>query len=140
MGITLGQVAGIIAALAALILVIALIRPLAKLGGVLDSAAASLKELTEHTLPAIDEAAQAVRDANGQIARVDAITAAAARTAEDVSAMTTLITSTIAAPFLAIRKGAEKVKSFFVGEPQSGAPRGGSSPAVVPNSSESTRS
>ncbi|MBE6483485.1 MAG: DUF948 domain-containing protein [Actinomycetaceae bacterium] len=110
---TLGQIAGLIAALAFVALVIALIRPLGKLGGVLDKLADAVTELTEHTLPALDEAAKSIREANGQLERVDTITSAAARTAEDVSAMTTLVTSTIAAPFVALRNGAGKVKSAF---------------------------
>ncbi|AWE42365.1 MULTISPECIES: DUF948 domain-containing protein [unclassified Actinobaculum] len=113
MNITLGQIAGLIAALAFFALVIALIRPLGKLGGVLDRLADAVTELTEHTLPALDEAAKSIREANGQLERVDTITSAAARTAEDVSAMTTLVTSTIAAPFVALRNAASKVKSAF---------------------------
>lgn len=111
MQITLGGIAGLIASLAFVALVIALIRPIGKLSEVLDRLADSLVELTDHTLPAIDEAAQTVRDANGQIARLDTITSAAARTSEDISAMTTLVTSTVGAPFIAARRGAEKAKS-----------------------------
>lgn len=113
MEITLGSIAGMIAAIAFVVLVIALIRPIGKLAGVLDSIAASLEEITEHTLPAIDEAARTVRDANSQVERIDTITSAAARTAEDLSAMTTLVTSTISAPFIAVRKVGEKVKTAW---------------------------
>lgn len=111
--VTLGQIAGLIAALAFLVLVYFSIRPLMKLSGVLDRMAESLRELTEHTLPAIDEAAKTVAEANHQVKKLDTITAAAARTTEDISAMTTLVTSTVGAPFLAARKGAEKVKGAF---------------------------
>lgn len=113
MEITLGSIAGIIAAITFVVLVIALIRPIGKLAGVLDRIAASLEEITEHTLPAIDEAARTVRDANSQVERIDTITSAAARTAEDVSAMTTLVTSTVSAPFIAVRKVGEKVKTAW---------------------------
>lgn len=113
MEITLGGIAGIVAALAFVALVIALIRPIAKLSGVVDQLADTVTQITEHTLPAIDEAAQTVRDANGQIARIDTITAAASRTAEDVSALTTLVSSTVAAPILGLRKATDKVKSAF---------------------------
>ena len=58
MDISLGQIAGLIAALAFLALVIALIRPIGKLSKVLDRLAATVEELTQHTLPAIDEAAK----------------------------------------------------------------------------------
>lgn len=111
--ISLGQVAGILAALAFLVLVYFSIRPLRKLSGVLDRLAESLRELTEHTLPAIDEAVNTVAEANNQVKKLDVITDAAARTSEDISAMTTLVTSTVGAPFLAARRGAEKVKNVF---------------------------
>ncbi len=116
MEITLGGVAGIIAALALVALVVALIRPIGKLAKVLDRLAGAVEQMTEHTLPALDEAARTVRDANAQIERLDTVTAAAARTAEDISAMTTVVTSTVAAPFLFVRKGAEKVKATFTSD------------------------
>lgn len=111
--ITLGQIAGVLAALGFLVLVYFSIKPLRKLCDVLDRMTESLRELTEHTLPAIDEAAQTVAETNLQVKKLDAITEAAARTSEDISAMTTLVTSTVGAPFLAARKGAEKVRDAF---------------------------
>lgn len=113
MDITLGQIAGIIAALALVILVIALIRPISKLSKVLDGLAGTVTQLTEHTLPALDEAVTTVRELNGQVERLDSITAAVSRTVEDVSALTTVVTSTVGAPFVAVRKGTEKVKETF---------------------------
>lgn len=137
MQITLGGIAGLIAALAFVALVIALIRPIGRLSGVLDQLADSLTELTDHTLPAIDEAAQTVRDANGQIARLDTITSAAARTSEDISAMTTLVTSTVGAPFLAARRSAEKARTRWEerGKSDIHAARQPEAPAAAPTSS-----
>ncbi|QOQ38865.1 DUF948 domain-containing protein [Trueperella pecoris] len=111
--ITLGQIAGLLAAIGFLVLVYFSIKPLRKVSGVLDRLTESLRELTEHTLPAIDEAAQTVAQANLQVKKLDAITDAATRASEDISAMTTLVTSTVGAPFLAARRGAEKVKDVF---------------------------
>ena len=111
--ITLGQIAGLLAALGFLVLVYFSIKPLRKLSGVLDRLTESLRELTEHTLPAIDEAAQTVAEANFQVKKLDAITDAATRTSEDISAMTTLVTSTVGAPFLAARKGASRLRGAF---------------------------
>lgn len=111
--ITLGQIAGLLAALGFLVLVYFSIRPLRKLSGVLDRLTESLRELTEHTLPAIDQAAQTVAEANVQVKKLDTITEAAARTSEDISAMTTLVTSTVGAPFLAARKGASRLRDAF---------------------------
>lgn len=135
MEITLGGIAGLIASLAFVALVVALIRPIGKLSEVLDRLADSLVELTDHTLPAIDEAAQTVRDANGQIARLDTITSAAARTSEDISAMTTLVTSTVGAPFIAARRGAEKARSKW-----SSFSKGASAPASQPTNPTATQS
>ncbi|NLW14172.1 MAG: DUF948 domain-containing protein [Trueperella sp.] len=111
--ITLGQVAGLVAALGFLVLVYFSIKPLRKLSGVLDRLTESLRELTDHTLPAIDQAAQTVAEANFQVKKLDTITEAAARTSEDISAMTTLVTSTVGAPFLAARKGASRLRDAF---------------------------
>ncbi|VEI12460.1 DUF948 domain-containing protein [Trueperella bialowiezensis] len=113
--ITLGQIAGLIAAVGFLVLVYFSIQPLRKLSGVLDRLAESLRELTEHTLPAIDEAAKTVAEANVQVKKLDAITDAATRTSEDISAMTTLVTSTVGAPFLAARRGASRLRDAFSG-------------------------
>lgn len=111
--ITLSQIAALLAALGFLVLVYFSIKPLRKLSGVLDRLTESLRELTEHTLPAIDEAAQTVAEANAQVKKLDTITEAAARTSEDISAMTTLVTSTVGAPFLAARKGASRLRDAF---------------------------
>ncbi|WP_194309209.1 DUF948 domain-containing protein [Flaviflexus huanghaiensis] len=110
MEITLGGIAALIAALAFVALVIFLIRPLAKLGKTFDELTASVEKLTDETIPALTNAAETVALTNVQLERVDTITSAAARTAEDVSATTTIVTSTIAAPFLAIRRFVGKVR------------------------------
>lgn len=119
--VTLGQIAALLAAAGFLVLVYFSIKPLRKLSGVLDGMSESLRELTDHTLPAIDEAAKTVSEANNQVKRLDTITSAAARTTEDISAMTTLVTSTVGAPFLAARKGAQKVKDAFGSKNESSA-------------------
>ncbi|AZN31019.1 DUF948 domain-containing protein [Flaviflexus salsibiostraticola] len=101
---TLGGIAALIAALAFVALVIFLIRPLAKLGKTFDELTVSVEKLTDETIPALTNAAETVALTNIQLERLDTITSAAARTAEDVSATTTIVTSTIAAPFLAVRR------------------------------------
>lgn len=112
--ITLGQIAGLIAAIGFLVLVYYSIKPLRQLSAVLKRLAESIQEITTHTLPAIDAATKTVKEANNQVHKINAVTDATARTAEDISAMTTLVTSTIGAPFLAVRSAAEKVKNKFI--------------------------
>lgn len=68
--ISLGQIAALLAALGFLVLVYFSIKPLRKVSDVLDRLTESLRELTEHTLPAIDEAAQTVAEANLQVKKL----------------------------------------------------------------------
>lgn len=96
------DLAGLIAALAFVALVAFLAVPLLKLGRVLDEARGAVHQLTEHTLPAVDEAVQTVRAANGQLAKVDTITTSAARATEDLSALTTLLTATVGGPLIKV--------------------------------------
>lgn len=95
-----GDIAGLIAALAAVGLVIAIAVPLLRLGAVLDEARTSLAEITSHTLPVIDEAAETVRSANAQLAKVDTVTTSAAEVGTNVSALTTLVAATLAKPLI----------------------------------------
>ncbi|MEE6272202.1 DUF948 domain-containing protein [Georgenia wangjunii] len=97
-----GDIAGIIAALAFVALVALLAVPLIKLGRVLDEARTSVRELTAHTLPVVDEAAATIASSNAQIAKVDAVTTAAAEVSQNVSAVTTLVSATIGAPLIKV--------------------------------------
>lgn len=110
MEITLGGIAAIIAALAFVGLVVFLVRPLTKVGKTFDELTKSVEKLTDETIPALTNAAETVARTNTQLERIDTITTAAARTAEDLSATTTLVTSTVSAPFLAVRNAVGKLR------------------------------
>src|SRR5659263_732980 len=97
---SVGDVAGLIAAIAFVLLVGFLALPLVKLCRVLDEARVSVKELTDHTVPVLDEAASAVASTNVQIERVDAITSSAAQVSENVSALTSLFAATVGSPMI----------------------------------------
>ena len=110
---SVGDIAGLIAALAFVALVGALAMPLIKLGRVLDEARISVKELTDHSVPILDETAVTVASANTQLAKVDAITTAAVQVSENVSALTSLFSATVGGPLVkvaafsyAVRRGA----------------------------------
>lgn len=105
---TLGDVASLIAAIAFVLLVGLLAVPLVKLGRVFDQAGDSLKELTDHSVPILDEAASTVVETNTQLAKVDAITTSAAQVAENVSALSGLYSSVLGSPLI-------KVASFAYG-------------------------
>jgi uncharacterized protein YoxC len=99
---SVGDVAGLIAAIAFVLLVGFLAVPLVKLGRVLDEARVSVKELTDHTVPVLDEAASAVASTNVQIERVDAITSSAAQVSANVSALTSLFAATVGSPMIKV--------------------------------------
>ncbi|GEA88818.1 DUF948 domain-containing protein [Cellulomonas cellasea] len=98
----LGDIAGIVAASAFLILVGVLAVPLVKLGRTFDEATVSLRKVTEHTLPVIDETAAVVASTNGQLERVDQITTSAAQVSANVSALTSLFAATVGGPMIKV--------------------------------------
>lgn len=99
---SVGDIAGLIAAIAFVLLVAVLAVPLVKLGRVLDTTRESLQQVTEHTLPVIDEAATTIASTNGQLVKVDLATTAAAETAQNVSALTSLVSATIGRPLIKV--------------------------------------
>ncbi len=117
----IGDIAGMIAAIAFLLLVAVLAVPLVKLGRVLDSARESLKDVTEHTLPVIDEAATTVSTANVSLARVDTVTTAAAETSQNISALTSLVAATVGAPLIKVAAFSAAVRGLVRGERKAGS-------------------
>ena len=125
---SLGDVAGLIAAVAFVLLVGLLAVPLLKLGRVLDEARASIKEVTDHSVPILDEAATTVATTNSQLVKVDTITTSAAQVSENVSALTGLYAATFGAPLV-------KVAAFTYGVRQAAARAPGGRRAAGPSAS-----
>jgi len=99
---SVGDVAGLIAAIAFVLLVGVLAVPLVKLGRVLDEARTSVKELTDHTVPVLDETATLVASSNTQLENIDTVTTAAAQVSENVSALTSLFAATVGSPMIKV--------------------------------------
>jgi uncharacterized protein YoxC len=97
---SVGDVAGLIAAIAFVLLVGFLAVPLIKLGRVLDETRTSVKEITDHTVPVLDEAATLVASSNTQLENIDTVTTAAAQVSENVSALTALFSATVGGPMI----------------------------------------
>jgi uncharacterized protein YoxC len=97
-----GQIAGLIAAVVFAILVGVIAIPLVKLGRTFDSATRALNEMTDHTLPVIDEAARAVANGNVQLEKVDTVTTAAADVSQNVAALTALFAATVGGPMIKV--------------------------------------
>lgn len=98
----LGQVAGTIAAVAFVALVVLVAVPLIKLGRVFDETTASIKELTEHSVPILDETATAVASATTQLEKIDTVTTAASEVSQNVSALTGLYAATFGKPLVKV--------------------------------------
>ena len=104
----IGAIAGLLAAIGFIGLVGFLAVPLVKLGRTFDAATRSISEVTDHTLPVIDEAGGTVASANVQLGKVDQITTSAAEISQNVSALTALVSATVGGPLI-------KLASFTYG-------------------------
>jgi uncharacterized protein YoxC len=99
---SIGELAGLIAALAFVLLVGFLAYPLYKLGKVFDETRVSVHDLTGGALPLLSEVTTTVTTANGQLVRVDTITSNVAEASENVSALTRLFAATLGAPVVKV--------------------------------------
>ena len=115
---SIGELAGLIAALAFVLLVGALAYPLYKLGKVFDETRLSVRDLSGSAVPLLDEVTTTVTTANGQLVRVDMITRNVADVSEDVSALTRLFALTLGSPVV-------KVAAFSYGVRQALSDRSG---------------
>ena len=110
-----GELAGLIAALAFVLLVGALWYPLYKLGKVFDQARVSVRELSGGPLPLLHEVTTTVSTTNGQLVRVDTITRNVAEVSENVSALTRLFAATLGSPVVKVAAFSYGVRQALVG-------------------------
>ncbi|ACQ80267.1 conserved hypothetical protein [Beutenbergia cavernae DSM 12333] len=108
---SLGDIAGLVAALAFVALVAFMAVPLLKLGKVLDETRTTVARVTEQSIPIVDEAAETLRTANAQLAKVDTVTTSAAEIGTNVSALTTLVSATVASPLIKVASFSYAVRS-----------------------------
>ncbi|TXR57386.1 DUF948 domain-containing protein [Quadrisphaera setariae] len=99
---SVGDVAGLIAAIAFVVLVALLARPILKLGQVLDEARAAIKGVSDSTVPLIAEVTTTVGQANEQMEKIDTITTNAAQITTNASALTALFAATLGSPVVRV--------------------------------------
>lgn len=97
-----GDIAGLIAAVAFVLLVGVLAVPLLKLGRVLDEARVMVRGVSERTTPLLEEVTLTVSSTNAQLVRVDTITSNVANVTTNVSAMTALFAATLGNPVIKV--------------------------------------
>jgi uncharacterized protein YoxC len=99
---SVGDVAGLIAALAFVLLVGFMAYPLVKLGKVLDETRVTVRGLSDGALPLLTEVTTTVSETNHQLTKVDTITTNAAQVSTNVSALTTLFAATLGSPVVKV--------------------------------------
>jgi uncharacterized protein YoxC len=97
-----GDVAGLIAALAFVLLVGLMAVPLLKLGKVLDETRTTIRGLSDESVPLLQEVTTTVTHTNEQLIKVDTITTNAAQVATNVSALTALFAATLGSPVVKV--------------------------------------
>lgn len=111
-----GEIAGLVAAGAFVLLVLVLAVPIVKLGRTVDETTKLIAGVNERTLPMIGNLDLTVRQVNGQLERVDAITANTQAVTTNVAALTSLFASTLGSPVI-------KVAAFTYGVRKAAAGR-----------------
>jgi uncharacterized protein YoxC len=99
---SIGELAGLIAALAFVLLVGFLAYPLYKLGKVFDETRISVHDLSGGALPLLEEVTTTVTTTNEQLVRVDTITRNVADASQNVSALTRLFAATLGSPVVKV--------------------------------------
>lgn len=135
-----GQIAGLIAAIAFAVLAGFLIYPLIRLGRLFDQLSQTVKQTGEHALPALDESTSTVKQVNQSLGDVNRISSAASTTAGNVGALADLYTSILGKPVIKIAAALYAtrvtVRSFFGGRRSRASKHGTASAAA--STSEST--
>ncbi|REF38249.1 DUF948 domain-containing protein [Thermasporomyces composti] len=99
---TAGEIAGLIAASALLLLVGVLTYPIVKLGKTLEETRQWISGAKDRSLPLIDEVNTTVSMTNAQLARVDAITARAETVSENIAGLSSLFAATLGGPLVKV--------------------------------------
>jgi len=111
--VSLGDIAGLLAAVVFAVLVGLLAVPLIKLGRVLDQTTDSIRETSEGITPILAETTVALQETNKQLARVDAITSNVAEVTGNVSALVALFAATVGGPLIKLAGFSAAVRAAF---------------------------
>ncbi|HSP53305.1 MAG TPA: DUF948 domain-containing protein [Cryobacterium sp.] len=95
-----GDIVGLVFAGGFLVLVLALVVPLFKLGRVFDETTLAIRDLTHSATPLLEESTRTIQETNAQLARVDTITSNVADVTGNVSALVALVAATVGGPLV----------------------------------------
>lgn len=103
-----GEIAGLIAAGAFVVLVLLLALPLIRLTGAIEEARRSIERLTEESLPTLRSTRATVESVNASLAQAEGISSDVRGVSSNVGGLAALVTATVAGPLI-------KVNSFSYG-------------------------
>jgi uncharacterized protein YoxC len=97
-----GEWAGLIAALAFVLLVVLIAIPLLKLGRTLDETTLTIRQVREQSAPILSQASTTVTHVNSNLERVDDITGNAANVSSNVAALSSVVAATLGSPLIKV--------------------------------------
>ena len=95
---SVGEIAGLVAAGAFVLLVVLVAVPLLKLGRTLDETTLTIRQVREQSAPILSQASTTVTHVNSNLERVDDITGNAANVSSNVAALTSVVAATLGSP------------------------------------------
>jgi uncharacterized protein YoxC len=98
--VSAGEIAGLIAAGALVLLVVVAAVPLLKLGRTLDETTLTIRQAREQSAPILSQASTTVAHVNSNLERVDDITGNAANVSSNVAALTSVVAATLGSPLI----------------------------------------
>ena len=119
--VSIGDIAGVIAALAFAYLVVRLGGVLGKAGKVLDEARIGVRGISEQTVPLLSQVTDTVASTNEQIERLDTITANVSSMSTNVNALTSLFAATLGSPVVKVAAFTYGVRSAMSGSGRRGS-------------------
>ncbi|MFI7493498.1 DUF948 domain-containing protein [Kocuria sp. M4R2S49] len=111
-----GEIAGLLAAGVFAVLVLLLAVPILKLGKVFDELRLTIRSLNNETVPLIDEVTRTVSTTNSQLEKVDGITTNVSDASANVSALSSLVASTVGQPLIKVAAFSHGVRRAFTGD------------------------
>ena len=108
---SVGEIAGLIAAGALVLLVIIVAVPLLKLGRTLDETTLTIRQVREQSAPILTQASTTVTHVNSNLERVDDITGNAANVSSNVAALTSVVAATLGSPLIKVAAFSYGVRS-----------------------------
>lgn len=108
---SVGNIAGLIAAIAFAVLSGFLIYPLIRLGKLFDQLSQTVKDAGDHATPALDEGVTTVKQLNKSLEDVNKISSAASTTVNNVGALTDLYGSFLGKPIIKVASTAYALKT-----------------------------